>query len=371
MRMIMKKLKMIIAVVAVLLVASYSIPSYAKELDTSDINQMMQDIFPQEEITLEELVTGFVKGEHTISQEEIKEYIRDTVLGIWRDNKPVIASLLVLVVAAAVFTNFSSVFQNRQVSEMGFYIIYVLLITICMKSFQTTTEQIGAFLNTLLVFMKILGPVYFLSMSVATGKLSAVGFYNLLLLLIYIVELLVIRFVLPLIRMYFMVQILNYLTEESYLSKCSEIIQLLVDWTQKTLFAGVMGVNVIQGLLTPGVDELKRGVVIHGAELIPGIGDAIGSTGEMALGTAVLLKNGIGIAGAVMLVLLAGIPFINMVFVTVMYKLVAAFVQPITDKRIVGVISSSGDVNRMMLRLVGNSTLLFLLTIGITASLTT
>ena len=365
------KLKLIITLCIMLIFTSYSTPIYAKELDTTDINQMMQDIFPQKEITLEDLVTGFVKGEHTISREEIKEYIEDTILGIWRDNKPVIASLLFLAIAAAVFNNFSSVFQNRQVSEMGFYIIYVLLITICMKAFQATAEQIGAFLNTLLVFMKILGPVYFLSMSVATGKMSAVGFYNLLLLLIYIVELLVIRFVLPLIRMYFMVQILNYLTEESYLSKCSEIIQLLVDWTQKALFAGVMGVNVIQGLLTPGVDELKRGVVIHGAELIPGIGDAIGSTGEMALGTAVLLKNGIGMAGAVMLILLAGIPFINMVFVTVIYKFVAAFVQPITDKRIVGVIAGLGDVSRMMLRLVGNSTLLFLLTIGITASFTT
>ena len=354
-----------------LLVMTYNIPVCAKEIDTSEINRMMDEIFPKENITLEQMIVELLNGENSVSANEIGEYISDIFSGIWSENKAVIATLLFLVIASAIFTNFSSVFQNRQVSEMGFYIIYVLLITICMKAFQGTAATITQFVKTLLSFMKILGPVYFLSMSVATGKISAVGFYNLLLLFIYIVELLILRFVLPLIRMYFMIHILNYLSEQKYLSKSSETIQLLVDWTLKSLLACVTGVSVIQGLLSPGVDEIKRGAIMHGVEIIPGIGDAIGATGEMALGTAVLLKNGIGMAGAIVIIVIASIPFINMAIVTLVYKLLAAFIQPISDKRIVGMISGLSDVSRMLFRVVGSSTLLFLLTIGITATFTT
>ena len=56
---------------------------------------------------------------------------------------------------------------------------------------------------------------------------------------------------------------------------------------------------------------------------------------------------------------------------TFLYKLVAALIQPVSDKRIVGCISAVGEGSRMLLKIVFMTGVLFLLTIAIVAATTT
>ena len=99
---------------------------------------------------------------------------------------------------------------------------------------------------------------------------------------------------LPAIHIYMLVRVLNDLSLEGYLTKFAELIELCVSWSLKTLLACVVGINVIQGMISPAIDSVKRSILTRGAEAIPGVGDALGGMAEVAVGTAVLVKNGIG-----------------------------------------------------------------------------
>ncbi len=77
--------------------------------------------------------------------------------------------------------------------------------------------------------------------------------------------------------------------------------------------------------------------------MIPGIGDVVSGTSEVVLGSAVLLKNGVGIAGALLVTGVVMIPVINMGILTLLYKGTAALIQPVSDKRIVEAISFTGE----------------------------
>ena len=112
-------------------------------------------------------------------------------------------------------------------------------------------------------------------------------------------------------------------------------------------------------------------MITRGGEAIPIIGDAIGGTAEVVLGTAVLLKNGIGVAGAVICVIICMSPVVQMTVVTLMYKFVAALVQPISDKRIVECISGMADGTTVLLKVLLTSCTLFLITIAVVAVTTT
>ena len=92
----------------------------------------------------------------------------------------------------------------------------------------------------------------------------------------------------------------------------------------KTVLACVVGLNVIQGLISPAVDSVKRSALTRGVEAIPGVGDAIGGVTEVALGTAVLVKNGIGVTGAVICVALCVVPLVQIGCIALLYKLAAA-----------------------------------------------
>lgn len=341
-----------------------------KEFEFSEIEDLLDDIFPEKKTDFQDLIKKMLSGQTEPSLQVIGEMISDQFFYEWKSSKAGMVHILLIVIVAAVFTNFSNVFQNQQISEISFYVLYLLLITIGLNSFRILIVSAGENLERLIGFMKVLGPVYFLAVAFAAGSSTSILFYNLVLLLIYLVELVILNFLIPFVQVYIVVKVMNNLSEEDYLSKFAELCETVIAWTLKTLLAGVTGVNIIQGLLSPAIDSLKRSVVGRSAEAIPVVGDAIGGVTEVMLGTAVLIKNGIGVAGALVCIGICLVPMIQMAVVTLLYKLIAAMIQPVSDKRIVGCISSIADGSQMLLRIIFTTGVLFLLTIAVVTATT-
>lgn len=341
-----------------------------KEFEFSEIEDLLDDIFPEKKTDFQDLIKKMLSGQTEPSLQVIGEMISDQFFYEWKSSKAGMVHILLIVIVAAVFTNFSNVFQNQQISEISFYVLYLLLITIGLNSFRILIVSASENLERLIGFMKVLGPVYFLAVAFAAGSSTSILFYNLVLLLIYLVELVILNFLIPFVQVYIVVKVMNNLSEEDYLSKFAELCETVIAWTLKTLLAGVTGVNIIQGLLSQAIDSLKRSVVGRSAEAIPVVGDAIGGVTEVMLGTAVLIKNGIGVAGALVCIGICLVPMIQMAVVTLLYKLIAAMIQPVSDKRIVGCISSIADGSQMLLRIIFTTGVLFLLTIAVVTATT-
>lgn len=342
-----------------------------EEFDFSEVDRVLKEIMPEEKLDFGKTVLDVIHGDVKLSVNLIGKLISDQLFYEFRYAKAGLVHILLIAVIAAIFTNFSNVFQNQQIGEISFYVLYLLLITICLNSFQILLESVGDRLKLLTVFMKVLGPSYFLAVAIATGSGTAIAFYNLVLFLIYIVELLILNFLLPLLHIYVVVKVLNYFSTEEYLSKFAELLEFVIVWVLKTLLAAIIGLNIIQGLIAPAIDSLKRGVLTKGVGALPVIGDAIGGVTEVLLGTAVLIKNGIGVTGVIVCVIICAVPAIQMLVMTFLYKLLAAFIQPISDKRILGCITSIGDGSQILLRLIFTTGVLFLITIAIVTATTT
>ena len=188
--------------------------------------------------------------------------------------------------------------------------------------------------------------------------------------LIYTVELLIVRFLLPVVNVYIMVRVLGNLTGEDFLSELADLIRKAVTWILRSMLACVVGVNVVQGLLAPAVDTIRRSALTRTAEALPWVGNAIGGAAEVVVGTAVLIKNGIGMAGAVIAVVLCAVPVLQMLFTALMYKLAAALVQPVSDKRITACISGVSEGYEILVHVIFTTGVLFLITIAMVAAST-
>lgn len=340
------------------------------QFDFREIDASLAELFPEDKLDFRETLMGILSGDVEMSAQLLNRLVADQFFYALRSCRENLGHILLIALIAAIFSNFSSVFQNRQISEVSFYILYILLIALCLNSFQAVTDWVSQGIEDLTSFMGVFCPVYFLAVAAAKGSVTAVAFYNLVLFLIYLVQLLIVGFLLPVIHIYFMVRVLNFLSKEEYLSKFAGLLNLGVSWALKTLLACVVGLNVIQGLISPAIDSIKQSAITRGAEAIPGIGDAIGGVTEVVLGTAVLIKNGIGMTGAVICVALCVVPLVQIGCIVLLYKLAAALIQPVSDKRIVGCIESVGDGCRLLMRVVFTAGLLFLLTIVVVAALT-
>lgn len=340
------------------------------DLNFDEIDDSLADIFPEEKLDFKEAVMQIISGDLELTSELFNRLVNEQVAYAFSSCKSNLIHMLLIALMAALFRNFSNVFQNKQISEVSFYILYLMLIALSLNSFQAVIDWVSAGVEKISGFMGVFCPIYFAAIAMAKGSVTAVAFYNLILFLIYLVELVIGKFLLPVIHVYIMIRVLNHLSEEDYMSKFAELLEILVSWILKTFVAGIVGVNLVQGLINPAIDTVKRSVITRGAEAIPGIGDAIGGTAEVVLGTVVLIKNGIGVTGAIICLLLCIVPLVQIAVIVLMYKLAAAVIQPVSDKRVIGCMESVAEGCKLLLRVVFTTGLLFLLTIVIVTTLT-
>ncbi len=338
-----------------------------KEMDFSEMDRLLAELFPEERITFGEVIRSVMKGEMKLDAKLLGRMIGDKVFYAFRVNRESVIHLIIIAVGAAIFLNLSGVFQTRQVSEISFFLLYMLLIGICLTSFQEAADWVGEGIGQLTGFMKVLYPIYFIAVTAAKGGVTSSVFYHLALLLILLIDGLIVHVMLPLIHVYVMGRVLNSLQSEDYLSKFLELLELVISWILKSMIGVVAGLNILQGLVAPAIDSLKRSIVTRGVEAIPGVGDALGGTAEIVLGTAVLIKNSIGVTGALICCALCMMPLIQIGVITLVYKMAAAVIQPVSDKRIVECVSGVGEGCRLLLRAVLTSGVLFLFTIAIAA----
>lgn len=245
-----------------------------------------------------------------------------------------------------------------------------MLIALTITAFDVVLSKVEAGILAVTGFMSVFCPVYFLAVAVAKGSVTSVAFYNLMLFLIYGVELIIGKILLPVVRVYMMIRVLNFLTPEEMFEKFSELLALIVKWTLRTALACVIGVNLIQGMISPAIDTVRRSAVTKGAEAIPGVGNLLGGMTEVAIGTAVLVKNGIGMAGALICIALCTLPLIQIAATELLYKMTAVMIQPVSDDRVIGCVEAVAEGCGLLLQMVFTVGLLFLLTIAIVAALT-
>ena len=341
-----------------------------REFDFNEIENSLDSMFPDDKIRFGDVVSALISGNIEETGNMILAFLEDQISYEFRYNRHNLVYVLLVALIAAVFTNFSGAFQNRQISDISFYVLYMLLITLCLTAFRTAMSGMEERLGSLVEFMRVLCPSYFLAVAFASGSVTALFFYNVILFLIYVVELLIVRFLLPVVNIYIMVRIMGNLTGEDFLSEFAELLRKLVSWVLKTLLACVIGINVVQGLLAPAIDTLKRSALTRTAEALPWVGNVMGGVTEVVLGTAVLIKNGIGMAGAVIAVAVCAVPLIQMLIMAFMYKLASALVQPVSDKRITGCISGISEGYEMLVQILFSVGVLFLLTIAVVAAST-
>ena len=340
------------------------------EFDFNEIEENLDRMFPQEKISFSDVFSALMSGNMTETIRIFLRFLTDQISYEFDYNRRSLVYVLMTALTAAVFSNFAGAFKSRQISDISFYIMYMLLITLCLTSFRISAEGLEDRLSALVDFMRALCPSYFLAVAFASGSVTSLFFYNVILFLIYVVELVIVRFLLPVVNIYIMVRVLGNLTGEDFLSEFADLIRKAVSWILKTLLICVVSVNVVQGLLAPAIDAVKRSALTRTAEALPWVGNAVGGVAEVVLGTAVLIKNGIGMAGAVITIAICAVPIFQMLIMAFMYKLAAALVQPVSDKRITTCISGISEGYEIMVKVIFTSGLLFMITIAIVAAST-
>jgi len=94
-------------------------------------------------------------------------------------------------------------------------------------------------------------------------------------------------------------------------------------------------------------------------------GKALGDSIDTVLGSAVVLKNAVGIVGILVIVSIAIIPIIKMSLITITYSIATALAEPIADGKIVKLLEQIGDTFKILLGILFVITAMFLIGVAI------
>ncbi len=349
-----------------IIVFATEVPS--EDIDYTDIqNAINHALSDDDTFHFDEYVTDLTKGKESFSFQGIIKKVGSLLIGELKANLGSLVKLLTIAVIAAVFTNFSHTFQNGQVAETGFYVTYLLMFVILASTFISATSIASQTVLRMLDFMKALVPTYCMTVAFCTGAATSTLYYEAILVLITIVNIVLIKVIIPLSNIYMMATLADNITSEDMLSKLAELLSTVIKWILRTLLAVVIGIGTVQSLIAPAIDQVKRSSIMKATNMIPGMGSILSGVTETVLGAGVLLKNCVGVAGMVAVILICAVPLIKLVIYVFIYKILAAAIQPISDKRIVNCVSACAQATSLLLQTVFVGAVMFEIVITIVA----
>ena len=339
-------------------------------MDLEELERKLHNLTFQMDLSFTEILKkvyeGNGKGIFLMLWEKCKETLYIQV----EDIKNIFITIVIIILISAVFSTFKDTFQNAQIAEISFYINYLLLMIIFTNIFGNVLSMGEETLKNMEEFMRIFFPAFFLIVGSTAGIGTGIAYYQIAGGVIYLVEWCLGFLLLPAISAYMLFVIMNGIWEEEKLTLLLELFQKGIRFLLKISLGVLTGAGMIQSMIIPIMDRVKGESIYKAVEAIPGIGDAIGGTAEVVLGTAVLIKNGIGLSGTIFCFALCLVPLIQTGTIVLMYKLVAAVIQPVSDKRVIGCIESVSEGCRLLMKIIFTTSLLFLITIVIVTTLT-
>lgn len=336
------------------------------EINLKELEKNLQNMTSSLDISFLDIVKEVYEGNGKGVFIMVWEKIKDSMISEWTDMKKVFVTIVIIVLVSAVFSTFKDTFQNAQIAEISFYINYLLLIVIFTNIFGNVLERGEVSLKNIDEFMRIFFPTFFLIVGSTVGAGTGIGYYQIAGGVIYLVERCLLSILLPAISAYMLFVLMNGIWEEERLSLILELFQKGIKLVLKLLLGILTGAGMIQSMIVPIIDRVKGESIYEAVESIPGIGEVAEGALRIWLGSAILIKNSIGAAGCILLIIICVIPIIESLIAGCLFKITAAILSLVGDKKMINCTNQVGDGVFLVLQTVGYGILFFVVLIAIT-----
>lgn len=338
------------------------------ETDFGDIEKVSKEYVP-DKMTFTGLVHDIAQQKEERPWEIIGRYIYDIFFFEVENVKPQVVSVLVYTIMFAVLSKLIF-WEKNYVYNVSFLLVYASIMVLLISAFDIMGDLVSDGIDVLLAYLTALVPAYATVLAVSGNGFSAAGFYIFTFTLIYIMEWLIKLVFLPGIHIFLLLQVMNNLYEEEKLSKLADIIESAISKALKLGIKIVAGIGIVQAMIAPAKDRISDSLILKSFQAIPGIGRVSGSAGEIMLGCAMLIKNSVGAAALIVLLFIVLTPLVKTFVFSAMYKVLSAFLQPLSDKRITDGINVVARAAVLYYCVMRDSAILFFIVIAIVCAST-
>ena len=327
-------------------------PAANQNLDLSPIlgGQLEQfNLEALDSLSFTDWVWRAVNGELDISLGGISEWVFRTFFNELWLNISLIQQLLLIAVISAIIRCLSDSFKTKSVSELGFYVSYVMIVATIFASFRVSAGILTNLVVQATTMMEASIPLM-LSLNAMSGNISSAALLNPIL---FMGMALMSRFIahvfIPIVTAAAVLHIVNQLVEGEIFSKAVSLMKKGSMLALKFMVFLFLTLLALQKLSAPIVNNLALRTARAAAGAVPVVGGALNSAMDTVINLSSAARSGVLVALIIVICIAVSIPLLKLLSFMFIYKTIAALIQPICDSRIVNCLDGLGDFVGMLL----------------------
>ncbi|WMJ82422.1 stage III sporulation protein AE [Clostridium sp. MB40-C1] len=351
----MKKILFILGIF--LLVNTFNVQAYAK----NPINETKEDAQVEQ---LYDYMTNMKTEYEILNDIDVKDYVKQYMKsgdGKFSSKKfikaltsygfkevtaciKLMSTIVIICIICALISNLENAFSNGNLSNIAYFACYALLIILMAKSFYIGVSTAKHAIKSMTDFMAALIPVLLMLLASVGGFTQAAIMDPIVIGVINISARVFVDLIIPIICMSFVVEFVNNISEEHKIDRLSKLLNKGALWMQGILMTIFIGIITIRGITSSTIDAVAEKTVKFAIDnFIPIVGKSLSDAISTVAGYSLLLKNALSSIGLIIMIVIIVFPLIKMSIMALIYKITAALIEPVSDKRLVKCITSAGD----------------------------
>ena len=334
------------------------------------INKMKVDVELMNDLDPVEYVKSYItNGKGNLSFSQLGKAVVSLLFKEVGSVLKLAISMIVIAILCTLLKNLQDAFSTKSISQIAFYACYAVMVMLLSKSFLISISVAKDVINGVADIMAAILPVLVTMIALAGGITQAATIDPIVMAAVVIIPRIYVTVIIPLIMVGFVLQFANNLSEEHKIDNLCKLLKQWTVWLQGIIITSFIALLTIRGITSTTIDAVALKTTKFAVDnFIPIVGKAFSDAITSVAGYSLIIKNAISGIGLMVIILIILYPIIKMVLMTFIYKMSAALVEPISDKRITSTIAATGDSLVLLLSCVLSVSLMFFVLLAIMAS---
>ena len=163
---------------------------------------------------------------------------------------------MVIIIISSVLRSITDGLENKSVSQITYYITYILIVTIVMKNFSDIINMVKTSIGNLVAFTNCLIPLL-ITLMITTGNIASAGMLQpIILWIISFIGNFINVVLVPASLISVALSVISNVSDRVQIDKLSKYINTTVVWILGIVLTIFVGVSSLEGSITNGVDAL-------------------------------------------------------------------------------------------------------------------
>lgn len=172
------------------------------------------------------------------------------------ESATVMVSVIIVIIIHSILKSVSDGLQDKSISQIIYYIQYILIVTLIMQNFSKIIVMIKESVQNLVGFMNSLIPILITLMLTTGNIVSASIVQPIILFIITFIGNFITTIIIPLILVSTSLGIISKVSDKVQIDKLSKFIKSSVIWVLGIVMTLFVGVLSIEGVLSSNVDGI-------------------------------------------------------------------------------------------------------------------